>query len=325
MDRSRLRRRAISWAKWAVALAILFFLVRHLVRNVDQLRQVELTLRYPQLVGALGVLVAYFVGRVFAWDLLTRRMGVAIPLRKAFPAWCYSLAGKYVPGKVFIYLTRMAFYVEQGQSKSRFTLCFFLETVFGLLALVLTALLAFLWHGLERIPQFSYMLFALLGLFLLCLHPRLLSRAINAARALLHKPPIELPLGYGDMLRFVLIFTANWAVACVGCFLLVNAVYPVPASDALYVAGAFSLASLGGILMVLAPSGLGVREGILAVLLAQVAPSSVAVVLSLAARLWFTAGECVIIAAVFIAGRINPGSVPRPPDIPPQQPGTPDP
>lgn len=325
MGPSQRRRQAITAAKWAVALAILFFLVRHVIRNLDELRQVDLALRYPQLVGAVLVLVAYFVGRVLAWDLLTRRMDVAIPLRQGFPAWCYSLAGKYVPGKVFIYLTRMAFYVAQGRSKTRFTLCFFLETVFGLLALVLTALLAFLWHGLEHIPQFSLMLFALLALFLVCLHPRLLRRAINAARAVLHKPPLELPLGYGDMLRFVLLFTANWAVACVGCFLLLDAVYPVAISDGLYVAGAFSLASLGGILMVLAPSGLGVREGILAVLLAQIAPSSVAVVLSLAARLWFTAGECLIIAAVFIAGRVSPASVPRPPDIPPQQDGTPDP
>jgi hypothetical protein len=48
-----------------------------------------------------------------------------------------------------------------------------------------------------------------------------------------------------------------------------------------------------GTLSIFAPSGLGVREGVLALLLTTYVVSPVAVLISLLARLWVTLGELV--------------------------------
>jgi uncharacterized membrane protein YbhN (UPF0104 family) len=63
----------------------------------------------------------------------------------------------------------------------------------------------------------------------------------------------------------------------------------------IYLAGSFSFASLIGMLSVFVPSGLGVREGILIFMLSQIMPVEVAIIISVSARLWFTATELVSI------------------------------
>ena len=55
--------------------------------------------------------------------------------------------------------------------------------------------------------------------------------------------------------------------------------------------GAFSFASMAGMLAVFVPSGLGVREGILSFFLAQVMSTPLALVAALVARVWFTLVE----------------------------------
>ena len=76
-------------------------------------------------------------------------------------------------------------------------------------------------------------------------------------------------------------------------------------SSILYLSGAFSLSSVIGILALFAPSGLGVREGILAIFLNQVMPTSVALVVSVASRLWITIAELVAAGIVYVF--VRPG------------------
>jgi uncharacterized membrane protein YbhN (UPF0104 family) len=60
-----------------------------------------------------------------------------------------------------------------------------------------------------------------------------------------------------------------------------------------------------GILAVFAPSGLGVREAILAIFLNQVMPTSVALVVSVATRLWLTVIELLAAGACYLVARFR--------------------
>jgi hypothetical protein len=81
---------------------------------------------------------------------------------------------------------------------------------------------------------------------------------------------------------------------------LVRSLANVSWSDAPWLVATWVTAYTVGYLSMLTPSGLGVREGVMALLLGQVSPVSVAVVISLVARLWMMAGELVGAGAVLL-------------------------
>ncbi|MHB1477889.1 MAG: UPF0104 family protein, partial [Coriobacteriia bacterium] len=73
--------------------------------------------------------------------------------------------------------------------------------------------------------------------------------------------------------------------------------------------GAFAAASIGGLLVLFAPGGIGVREAILAGLLAPSYPLAVAVAAGVAARLWSTAVELLAsgVSALMTHRRVQSG------------------
>jgi uncharacterized membrane protein YbhN (UPF0104 family) len=88
----------------------------------------------------------------------------------------------------------------------------------------------------------------------------------------------------------------------------VDAVFPVPLGQLLFVAGALACSNILGLLALFAPSGLGVREGVLVSLLSVVMPAPVAVVIAVLTRLWMTFVEIGMIGVVYLidyVGNVN--------------------
>ena len=69
----------------------------------------------------------------------------------------------------------------------------------------------------------------------------------------------------------------------------------------LYVGGIFGLSAIIGILSLFAPSGIGVREGVLIAGLLLIMPEEYAVIISIVSRLWVTVAELVLILLAFIS------------------------
>jgi hypothetical protein len=100
-----------------------------------------------------------------------------------------------------------------------------------------------------------------------------------------------------------------WLTNGVAFFLFVAATTPLalerlPAFIAMN-AGAYWI----GYVSFITPSGMGFREGALALMLATYFPTPVAVALALAARLWSTAGELLGVLVVLLAPRRAKGGV----------------
>lgn len=308
--RSVTRARLATGARWLAASVALGFIVRYVWINADRLRGAELELRVPVALLSFAVLLVYLGGRALVWHHITRRLGVAVPLSRSFVSWNYSLLGKYLPGKVFLLLGRLEEYRRADKSMGKVTLAFFLETVATLMASVLTILLALLLVDIDPVARHRRVLWIAVVLFLALLHPWLLSRVINGALRLLRRPAVTLDLRLRDTVSFVGLATVNWLVFGLGFYLLIDAIYPIDLRHIVFLAGAVSAASLAGILAVVVPSGLGVREGILAILLAQVMPAPVAAMISLASRLWVTAGEGAGIGLAFALSKGTGGPPP---------------
>lgn len=67
----------------------------------------------------------------------------------------------------------------------------------------------------------------------------------------------------------------------------------------LFCAGVFGISAIMGILAIFAPSGLGVREGIILAGLMLIMPESDAAVISVISRLWQTIAELTLASGAF--------------------------
>ena len=282
--------------RWGVAALALGFLVAYAARNWQDLQREDLTVDWAVMALSFALLLVYMGGRVLAWHQITVHLGVGIPVRAASASWLLSLLGKYLPGKVFLLLGRLELYSAHGRSKVQTTVGFTIETIVSMLSSVYVILLALVFVEIDLIQRLRIpLLLALVGLTL-SLHPKVLQSVLGVAGRLTKREMPTISVSFRQMLLFVGVGTGVWLIFGLAFYLFINALYDVDIVYLLYLAGAISAASLIGILAVIAPSGLGVREGFLTLLLAQVMPAPLAAVVSLASRVWVTAGELLAIA-----------------------------
>jgi uncharacterized membrane protein YbhN (UPF0104 family) len=298
---SRLR----SVIGWLAVGAIFFFIARSLVRNWDQLAAADLHFDIWLLLGSFVLLGLWMVAQAAIWHLLTVSNGAHIPLPKAMAAWFYSQLGKYVPGKVFLYLGRVHLYTREGRGAGPITVAFGVEFVGNLAAAVLTVLLAAITSEVPALDDYRWLLLIALVAFLIALHPRFMGWAIKLAARALRRQPFQIDLSYRQILGYVFLYFVNWLLFGVALYVFIRSFYSLELSSILYLSGAFSLSSVIGILALFAPSGLGVREGILAIFLNQVMPTSVALVVSVASRLWITVADLAAAGIVYVF--VRPG------------------
>jgi uncharacterized membrane protein YbhN (UPF0104 family) len=90
-----------------------------------------------------------------------------------------------------------------------------------------------------------------------------------------------------------------------GFYMLASSLYPLPVSELLFVGGVYGLSAIIGIISIFAPSGIGVREGIMVLGLSLIMPSEYAVIIGVVSRLWATVAELILVLGAFIAEKIS--------------------
>jgi uncharacterized membrane protein YbhN (UPF0104 family) len=273
------------------------YVARALWRNWDQVAALNLQPR-PALYAAAAILGGlYLLGRAWLWHRIVSRVVGQYPWQLNAACWLGAALGKYLPGKVFLLLGRVYVYRRYGASATLIGVGFLLESA----ALFLTCLLLVgvslgsAELGLPRALRFGLPVLA--ALLLLLSHPTALRWGLKAAsrvRAL----PTELPhYRFSDGLGWTLHMAADWLVLGSGLYCLANSLLPLSPSYFLPLTTAYAVAGSAGILVVVAPSGIGVREGVLTALLAPLLGVGPAAALAVLARLWTTLVE--VIAALF--------------------------
>jgi uncharacterized membrane protein YbhN (UPF0104 family) len=114
---------------------------------------------------------------------------------------------------------------------------------------------------------------------------------LNTFLRTLKKETIPEAIKYRNIIQIFLLYIVIVLVQGIAFYLLVNALLYVPLQNLIGLTACFAVAGALGTLSFFAPSGLGVREGILALLLSTYIISPVAVLISLLARIWVTLAE----------------------------------
>lgn len=258
--------------------------------------------RGDEVIGALRaihpltIVAILVIGFVFnlvlhqGWYAVTQRLGVRLPYRESLPIWMFSILGKYIPGKVMLVLSRTLFYQRRGMPAVWVAYGVVLEHLFALAAAVAIFLLALGTTDVPEVRQFR--VFGAVGLaaLLLLLSPQVLNWGAGFASRRL-RLTARPRLSAMDFLAIFAMFLFAWLWLGLGNFLVVQALSDVGWNHFLYLTGAHALAGIVGVFALFAPTGIGVKEGMMFFLFSRIMPAYQASLATLALRVWLTTTE----------------------------------
>ncbi len=297
--RRRWARPALRAAQVVLVAAIVYFLAAYLVRSWSSIKDYDWTLRPGWLALSGIVFLAFYVMQALAWWLLLRGFRLHSPFPVAMSTWGKSILARYVPGNVFMFVSRAWMSHGQGLPVDRVSAAMVYEQALGVCsALVAIAALYPFWQyargatalGLLAVP-----------LIIVLLHPRVFGPLATRVLRVLRRPPLEVTLGFGAVLGMLCFYVAAWMVAGLGAWLLARAVTGLRVGELPVVTVAYALSFVIGMAAFIFPSGIGVREAVLTASLRRVLPGGVALAWALLLRLWVTAIELLFVGLAVLA------------------------
>lgn len=321
-------RKLWPWVKAVLAVAILGAVAWQFIKLLGNPQLWEHSL-HPEpawIVLSAGIYALAWLFPALFWHRLLRVVGAPAPPTATARAYFIAHLGKYVPGKAWALVLRIALIRPAGVSAGLATLTATYET---LTLMASGSLLAVALFGLQSLDSDDHWkalgLLALAGVPIL---PGVFNRLVAlAGRKAAVKPP---PIRSLTLLSGLGLTALTWALMGLSLGALLQALLPEPppwdlqtwARHTAFVA----LAYVAGFLTLPAPGGLGVRELILQRLLtpeltlllpAGEAPA-IAAVVALALRLVWTSSEVILAGCVWClpapVGRQGPALVERPDD-----------
>ncbi|MBI5034483.1 MAG: flippase-like domain-containing protein [Chloroflexi bacterium] len=296
---------------YILALAIIVFLVRVLYQTWGDLTATGFRFEFdfPKLVTSLILLVVARAFAMEAWRQILFSLGEKIPVVFGLRAWFVANLAKYIPGNVWQVATMMAMVERHGVSKTNALLSQIVYTSFalaiaGLLGLMFVVIRPEILNGLidPSIASYAPIIAAIaFTILVVILAMPITNRLIVAVASKIMRREVHPPeSSFAHGLKPPIFSLAMWVTNGIAFYLFVDSVVPTSPTQLLAFIAMNAGAYWIGYASFITPSGLGFREGVLAWMLGSFMPAPVAVVLSLAARLWSSGGELLGVAVVYI-------------------------
>lgn len=238
-----------------------------------------------------------FLGFIFSCEnwrvVLKQDKVVELSVKEGIISNGLSIFTKYIPGKVLTVFSR-ALYVQKKYNFPIKKLAF--ESLKTQLISLWVGLIIgiYIFFQVELSLSLNIVVFVFIIFFSLFLFSKYFKHKLVALVNKFLKKDIDYPvLTFKEALKLLPSFFINWVFWCLGFYFLSSSIIAYDVS--LSVGFSFALACVVAILALIAPGGIGVREGVLITILIGIGlEKQDAVSLSVISRLWFLVGEVFI-------------------------------
>jgi len=279
-----------------VVAAIIYFLGREFVKNWHVIENFRFNFNAPLLILASLAYAGSLLMMAIGWHVILVYLHAPLPFIKTIIYFFITQPAKYIPGKIWLAVARMRFCKKYNISNSVTLLSTGTEAVLEIFAGTYVSIMAFLTSTvlIKHIPLWVPLAVTALGILLLI--PRIFYAIINLYLKIVRQNPIpkEKQVSFGKLFLLQLIYTGALIGIGLSQFLFLQSFAPVSFThfSLLLSIGAFSYAA--SIIALFSPSGLGVREGIWYLALKKITPKHIALIYSLASRLWMIIIEALL-------------------------------
>lgn len=305
----------LAWrtAGWLVAAALVGYFLWFAGNTLD-FRGLE-AIASPSVIAALLIAASLYATIIpvsaWAWAILLARQGEAWRVSLLAVVLGRVQLAKYLPGNVAQHAGRAMLSLRNGMGGRAFAVTVVQENVLATAASVLVGVLALAISapGIAQLPDGARSWLLGAGILFAVAVLLLASFDLPPDRLALSPSRFERMLGHLGGLpggRVVLpalaAYVLNYLVIGLGLWIVARAAGMPAALDLAIVTAVFSLAWLLGFLAPGAPAGLGVREGIMVLLLAGIIPDADALAFVLLARVVTLAGDAIIYLTSLLYG-----------------------
>ncbi len=237
-----------------------------------------------------------FVLDAYGWHLILVGLAYSPKVIESIRIWMLSSITRYIPGGLWSYISRAEMTRQQNISLGASSLAMYMETML----LAITSLVIG-FPSLALATGYDFKILEAIGLCLilsLSIHPSLLK--------LLHLLPgrigetfsrVNLP-SLRKLLLLYCYYLLFWIVFC-SCFTgFVNLFVPLPPELWITVGSSIALSFFAGFVVIFVPGGIGVREGVLYLLLQPHMSEADALLIAVSSRIWVMMGELLSLVIV---------------------------
>lgn len=288
------------WYKYLIYISLVFLVIALI--KADYLKVPVIYSKYDLLFSFLLLFMGFFANAVAQQQLLAKS-GYPISIYHSISMVGLTIFGKYIPGKMWMVLGKAAYIADRSNYQLVTLSVLFVRAQFiaiwcglilGSIGLIINnAFDSLSWIGLATLMGLTLILFS-----------QTINNAVEKLINRLKKSKITLTkLDILTTLKVLPWFLSSWFLWGVGFYWLAAGIsdHAIPASTAF----CFPLAGTLGILFLLAPGGVGIRESIIVGYLSLVQFNlSEAITIAAASRLWFIIGEFFIFAGGLICDRL---------------------
>lgn len=288
---------------WPISLAALFFIVKitspHFKTIFSNLEKINWLLLIPSI---FCFLIYYFV-RSSVWKIILKEKGHNLPLRVVAYLWEMSELKRFVPGAIWSFFGKTSFFGELGIPTKTIVKSLLIEIEFFVLACLFVSTFAFpyLFQNLITFMPYKPLLpilataIVFLIIFIFIFSTPILNRLnINLINRLL---PLFSPKT--NLIIFLTAVTYTFFFGLGTYFAAISVAYLSP-GIILSLIGFFVLSLVSGYLSVIAPMGIGIREGIITIGLSKQLSLTIAGFISIFARILLIFSEiCFVILVTF--------------------------
>jgi len=259
---------------------------------------------------SLALALSGLAASAMTWKYSLRELGASVTVPSAMKIYLVGQLGKYIPGSVWAFVVQM----ELARSAS-------VQRVQSLAAGVLSVGINVLVGGalglavqpfVGESSAYRFLAGAIgISCCALALAPPILGRLANLAFRVARRPQVTCSPSWSGILRATSFSATCWFLYGLALCLLVIGAGGDPSIAVLVALPAVALAMTVGALVVVSPSGIGVREAVLVATLAPVLEPSNGLAVALVLRVVFTLAD-LLAAAATVPIRITSAPQPDP-------------
>lgn len=290
---------------WPLSFVAIYFIYRTFS---SQIGQVQLLTQHNYALLALAFLffISYYITRSYIWLTLLHYQGHSLSFRESSFLWLSAQLKRYIPGNVWSFVGLAVSYNEHKVTKKDLAYAILIESELVIIVTFVLSLLTipFLAMHFIRFPMPADQIAWILGvLFLLGILIYIFAgtwignkkgKVFTILRHLLSRfTPKENTI-------LILLMAASYVFYALGYYCSIAAIVPLNPTHLLTFSGIFIFSLVAGYLSVITPTGLGVREGFIALGLSKFIPLGIAGFAALFSRIIIVISELLTLGLSYL-------------------------
>ena len=268
-----------------------FFVAVAIISQWDTIRKIEWNSERLSFIGpAIEATLCRRLSGGVLWMWIVRLFGKGqdISVRQSLRVYFISNLATYIPGTYWFIPGRMVMNNKHGVSALQTGASTLLEQLLIILSGAFVSLLAVNLVAEQlhfQVESFWWVLFIIV-VGLIAIHPRSIHFMLNQMARVLKIEPVSLSLSYGTTLLLLAWALVIWLMGALTLLFLAKAFVPeIPLNQVGTFGAIFAISWLIGFFTPFAPSGIGVREGIMGLAFVAIGiPTAITVLLAALSR-----------------------------------------